>query len=309
MSFLGRTPKCGSRGTVQRCCPSGTSEITQSFRARDADGDGFLTLEEYSVGRARGRERNDDTRRLDKAIFDAYDADGDGRLSLAEYTKLFTEVNGDVFISSKLIFESADADGDGMLNEAEHDAAIRSRFNEGLFPFDRIDTDVNGGITLLEFRRAGFGVPVDRDGDGRIDRDEFMANVIITIGRSNEAAALFDAQTQADGTTTVSLDDAAQLWATALSSSLRPNSDAADTDGDGLITKDEFIASNSDLPPDVLREQTTLFFDFDTDGDMKVGFDEVLAVLGGYNPFSSKTRKSRRSARSTAAAAQTASWA
>jgi Ca2+-binding EF-hand superfamily protein len=322
MSFLGRTPKCGSRGTVQRCCPSGTSATTQSFRDRDTDGDGFLTLEEYGFGRARGRERNDDTRRLDKAIFDAYDADGDGLLSLAEYTKLSTEVNGDGFILSKLIFDSADADGNKSLTEGEYDAARRSVFEDSsAFPFAFFDTDGNGSLTLREFNRAIFPVPLSVQGDvngslGLVTSDDFLDAVSSSnvVSDFREAAALFrNAQSFPLGVTaTVSKDEAAQLWTAAVRSSfLARLGPAVDADGDGFVSAEEAAAAffPPDLPPQVISELAATFVrETDTDGDMRVSIDEAVAKLvteaANPNPFTSNAggKRSRRARATTATA-------
>ena len=93
-------------------------EITAIFKALDTNGDGKVTREEYSANKVAIIYRNVDGR--------------SGNLTF-EQTKL-----------SRSFFDAADVDHDGTLSPVEIVDAL---------PFEAVDTDRNGYITLDELRR------------------------------------------------------------------------------------------------------------------------------------------------------------
>jgi hypothetical protein len=85
--------------------------IRRRFRRIDANGDGYLTVEEYLAGLPPGHD--DEAKHL-TARFRAMDADHDGRVSVDEMV---------VFVRRRVI-RNADANGDGVLTREEFEAAI-----------------------------------------------------------------------------------------------------------------------------------------------------------------------------------------
>lgn len=92
---------------------------TTRFTKADADGDGFLSLEEMNAkGLEMAKKRVADRSAM---MLERMDTDKDGKLSLAEM-----EAAKDKGPRGKMggkMFDRADADGDGAISKAEFDAA------------------------------------------------------------------------------------------------------------------------------------------------------------------------------------------
>jgi len=119
------------------------------------------------------------------------DADGDGKLSRDEWLELFLKLDadGDEALTVKEVLsglmgnrgrgqmgerlKKMDADGDGAISREEFQGPPQF--------FDRLDQDADGMISKDEMAaigsRGGQGakgrVPWDKDGDGKVSREEF----------------------------------------------------------------------------------------------------------------------------------------
>jgi Ca2+-binding EF-hand superfamily protein len=305
MSFLGRAPKCSSRAVLRRCCapsrvvvPTKQTQVqatTQAhdggrvdkdhtsvsvlkeFRRRDTDQDGFLTLEEYSVGRARGRPRTQDTRRMDKTIFDKYDADGDNLLSPSEYSRLDDEIGNGGLVLLGLAFASVDEDGDGIISGIEFFRALRGIFvNVSVDLLNRLDVDDDDMLSLRDFQRgSSFNVvSIDPDGDGRVQLDDFLDAVFVggLVDERRDLLRMFNEQRDRDNTVSISQATAMlEIVGQRISRDSTGRFTAAfDIDRDGLVAADEFLNA-------------------DTDGDMRVSANEygsyLYANYRARNPF------------------------
>ncbi|MFH8561430.1 EF-hand domain-containing protein [Streptomyces sp. NPDC017988] len=154
------------------------------FSMLDVDGDGVISRQEYLARPERAAEalgRADDDPLLSLArtahdrVFASMDADQDGRVTFAEYEawaggEAFDEVCRPALGS---LFDLADADSDGHLDQAEFTRLRHALGN----PADNA--------------RAAFDA-LDEDGDGRIDRDAYLAQIrsFVTDGFSPMARAL-----------------------------------------------------------------------------------------------------------------------
>jgi Ca2+-binding EF-hand superfamily protein len=127
--------------------------------------------------------------------FEAADADGRGTLTRKQV--------GDVPALAAL-FSLADRDGDGTLTDKELDAfldlhalgaggfATLAVTDQGLGLFDLLDEDGDGRLSLRELHSAWDRLQTfDRDGDGKLGRDEFphRLRLRLTPGKAADAAA------------------------------------------------------------------------------------------------------------------------
>lgn len=186
------------------------------FTRLDADHDGFIGRAEFVDRRLPQSNlpsaRVEDLRRTLLARFAALDANGDGRISQAEYTAngrlLFQRLDrdGDGRITraefldptgaaarpadpGARIFGLLDRNGDGVITRDEMDAARKAAF-------ERLDANRDGHLDEAEFaarnpepdtpiappevesrqKRDPRFVQLDRNGDGRLSLDEYLAD-------------------------------------------------------------------------------------------------------------------------------------
>ena len=164
------------------------AQMKMLHAAMDADGDELVSLEEASR-LVRGL-RTAVAWQQAMAIMQTMDASKDGFLSLPELREdlrhfRVPDSRKDAFVDS---FASFDEDGDGLLSSDE----VLPLFNF-MFPFQKLDTNHNGALSLSEFRAIAApklaGAPpaeiakskaeskaifaaLDVDGDGRLDGKE-----------------------------------------------------------------------------------------------------------------------------------------
>ncbi|MBI3271714.1 MAG: EF-hand domain-containing protein [Planctomycetes bacterium] len=158
-------------------CPEDGRE---RFRELDRDGDGFVTRAEAGRG-AVGRDGQPARERADlKAKLRKLDRNGDGRISRTECPE-----------EALPAFPSLDADADGTVSFAEAEAAqasgLLARLREGMNKFREVDRDGDGIVTREEFplqAPVGFN-ELDEDGDGGI----VVADVLAFVGHKYSAPA------------------------------------------------------------------------------------------------------------------------
>ena len=158
-------------------------------------------------------------------------------------------------------------------------------------PFDKVDTDSNGAISLEEFTAALNKLPsaadsaasdtaandlfkqIDTDGDGQISKDEASAFKSKLSAQLQAMMLLFQEQNGTDAAAT------AQAGVTG------PSADdiftKLDADGNGSISKDEFTAAlqNRHQSDGVGDRAAKLFDKIDTNGDGSISKDENQAFL------------------------------
>jgi len=110
--------------------------LKRIFKHLDADGDGFLTEDEYTR-----RARFGDPEKA-RHIFHASDADRDGKVTEAEYV-----ANRIVTDKAKEVFAWINSNGDAVMTRREVAACVDRVFEE-------MDSDTDGRVTIPEFMRA-----------------------------------------------------------------------------------------------------------------------------------------------------------
>jgi Ca2+-binding EF-hand superfamily protein len=232
----------------------------QTFRDRDKNHDGVLTLEEYG-----GHPGN----------FRAIDANGDGVLSYDEFVNRYREgnenapaqvpgnpqVTGEVPLTPVDAFATMDRNGNGVIDRGEwrsplapasfarldrnHDGVVtRDEFASPL-PFDSaearfgaMDVNNNGYINRNEWRGESLSFDaVDRNGDNRITMDEYLSR-----GAGYGYGTLDSRFAQ--------LDRNRKGWISRGEwRGERLSFDAVDRNGDNRITRDEYLQQGADGYP------------------------------------------------------------
>ncbi|XP_010537496.1 PREDICTED: probable calcium-binding protein CML27 [Tarenaya hassleriana] len=148
-----------------------------------------------------------------KKVFDQFDANGDGKISAVELGNVMKAM-GTPYTEAELqrVMEDVDVDRDGFINLDEFSALCRSSSSaseaaaELRDAFDLYDADRNGLISAAELHlvlnRLGMSCsvddcvrmigPVDSDGDGNVNFDEFqkmMTSSSLIAGNGNAGSA------------------------------------------------------------------------------------------------------------------------
>ncbi|CAN8292683.1 unnamed protein product [Cochlearia groenlandica] len=126
-----------------------------------------------------------------KKVFDQFDSNGDGKISVHELGGVFKAM-GTSYTETELnrVLEEVDTDRDGFINIDEFSALCRSSSSASEIrdAFDLYDHDKNGLISAAELHQVlnSLGMscsvddctkmigPVDADGDGNVNFEEFQ---------------------------------------------------------------------------------------------------------------------------------------
>ncbi|KAJ4916089.1 putative calcium-binding protein CML27 [Raphanus sativus] len=144
-----------------------------------------------------------------KKVFDQFDSNGDGKISVTELGGVFKAM-GTSYTETELnrVLEEVDTDRDGFINVDEFSALCRSSSSASEIrdAFDLYDEDKNGLISAAELHkvlnRLGMSCsvedcarmigPVDADGDGNVNFEEFqkmMTSSSLANNSSNNGSA------------------------------------------------------------------------------------------------------------------------
>ena len=149
---------------------------------------------------------------------------------------------------------------------------------------------IDGGMgDLSSIMWQSFLKNADKDGDGKISKDEFMANATQNGNSSTNAADLFSKlDTNGDGFIDETESKAAftkmHHHGHHHKTDLTQMFQDADKDGNGQISSEEFKAMN--LPGISDSNAATLFKNADTNGDNSLSLDEFKTMMSERDSFS-----------------------
>ncbi|MBY5425029.1 EF-hand domain-containing protein [Rhizobium leguminosarum] len=198
-------------------------------------------------------------------------------VSSYSYSKYPTSASEEILSSNTV--SSAKATKSGQLDEDTSSSADKLLSQLMTLSMNRFsDQSVSG-----EDEDGGEGMDVaqlDSDGDGYVTKAEFVA-ARPSDATEDQAGTLFDSF---DSESTGSLSVDALAEAMSAQQSQRPGGDDLasllsdlDTDGDGSISKDEFVAGR---PFDVTEDQAgTLFDSFDSEGAGSLSVDALTEAM------------------------------
>ncbi|MGO6969595.1 EF-hand domain-containing protein [Rhizobium leguminosarum] len=198
-------------------------------------------------------------------------------VSSYSYSKYPTSASEEILSSNTV--SSAKATKSGQLDEDTSSSADKLLSQLMTLSMNRFSDQSASG----EDEDAGEGMDVaqlDSDGDGYVSKAEFVASRPSDV-TEDQANTLFDSF---DSESTGSLSVDALAEAMSAQQSQRPGGgDLAsllsdlDTDGDGSISKDEFVAGR---PSDVTEDQAgTLFDSFDSEGAGSLSVDALTEAM------------------------------
>ena len=161
------------------------------FARLDANGDGKVTLEEFSTAMAKRFGTTGSADRPDAAtVFQKTDADKDGSITLDEFKSAFKAMRppsaggpqgaggpppsggkGDAAASAETqkVFDEMDTNKDGKVSLEELTAALKKRAEENRQPTDGTSASESASETKTLF------AAVDSDGDGSITQQELTS--------------------------------------------------------------------------------------------------------------------------------------
>ena len=215
------------------------AELSEIWRALDADGDDEVTKEELQAAlKRRGTAQDKRVKKLFSGkcyAFEQLDQDGNGKITKAEFFSMF-------YVESKLaqLFKVADTDANGCLSKAEVKKLIEA------YP----------EVAVLMNRRGGncdFYVTeqFDQDSDGMISLNEFMRKL-----HSNQTVVELFTELDKDGSGTISKQEVAEglkanhaLMGKFKRVGIKKNTvfEQLDLNGDGTVTLKEFMARLKNL--------------------------------------------------------------
>ncbi|MGO8245410.1 EF-hand domain-containing protein [Rhizobium leguminosarum] len=198
-------------------------------------------------------------------------------VSSYSYSKYPTSASEEILSSNTV--SSAKATKSGQLDEDTSSSADKLLSQLMTLSMNRFSDQSASG----ENEDGGEGMDVaqlDSDGDGYVSKAEFVAARPSDV-TEDQANTLFDSF---DSESTGSLSVDALAEAMSAQQSQRPGGDDLasllsdlDTDGDGSISKDEFVAGR---PSDVTEDQAgTLFDSFDSEGAGSLSVDALTEAM------------------------------
>lgn len=155
--------------------------LRETFTALDANGDGLLTLKELrdALGQSGLTKTNSDL----QSIMEGVDADGSGVIDYTEFLAATLDTRS--YLSEDICwtaFSVFDLDGDGKITQEE----LRQVLDQG--QVEEVVGHQNASQILKD---------IDRNGDGTIDFEEFMAMMRARTGTADISAARSPAQSPA----------------------------------------------------------------------------------------------------------------
>lgn len=266
-------------------------DINAIFIVGDTNLDGEIDEEEFSklmvpsihdiVAKFRYAYRSvDDV----KKVFQSMDSNGDGAIDKGEMHKALTNYKFNFSAQEvDIVFQHGDEDGNGEVDFEEFmylmcpdSATIINKFrkeyktiNEVKAAFNKFDKNQDGGLEKAELARMMFATGLsysdmevdaimnlgDKDGDGEIDLEEFLALM-------TPAASVTLDKIRADITC---IDEVKSLFK------------AIDADGDGMLTKEEMMNSPGCKFD---KEQVNALYEVgDSDGDGVLDMGEFIAIM------------------------------
>jgi Ca2+-binding EF-hand superfamily protein len=224
------------------------------FTILDQDRDGKLTLNEF-------------TKRPPQARFLEYDRDGDGILSAAEYQYQASEPTLSAARAGG-IFQAMDQNGDSKVSYEEY----QRRWGLAKVMFLWRDASGDGRLSLEELVKGSGELPkngqgpkalaaMDANHDGVLDEKEYAARM--------QVESFFRQDANGDGV----LEEKEYLvWSHTAAEIAAKRAEFAqrDTDRDGRLSLEEFVAVVDNSPEAVFRRR-------DTSGDGKLSLEEYLA--------------------------------
>ncbi len=238
-----------------------------------------------------------DPSEMAKSLFTTTDTDGDGVITNTELSSALgsmAQTNGSTGPDAEELFSTLDADGDGAITEEEHETGLASLHKDlasqswmtsmqmsmsSSMPsaedlFASTDADSSGGISLEELQTAlkskgdGNGPSaeelfstLDADGDGVITETEHSEG--LASMKQPQGTPPMGPPPSEDEEDTTSLVD--ELFA------------QTDTDGDGILDKDELSSSLSGTDTASLLEN--FFNTFDTESSGTITQSEITDIL------------------------------
>lgn len=146
-------------------------DANRRFAMLDTDKDDFITFNEYarSMGLDDDPVMYEDYVERDRVKFRAADEDGDGKLSKTEFS-FFMYPEQHQFMSNHVVgefLEHHDDDHDGSISLKEFTAVYHPHLSAGA-----------GEPNWLQDEKDNFKEHLDKNGDGKLDRDELTAWII-----------------------------------------------------------------------------------------------------------------------------------
>jgi Ca2+-binding EF-hand superfamily protein len=223
------------------------AELSEIWRALDADGDDEVTKEELQTAlKRRGTAEDKRVKKLGKLYsFEQLDQDRNGKISKSEFFSMF-------YVESRLaqLFKVADTDANGCLSKAE----VKKLIDD--YPEVAVLIDRRGG-KAAHYVTEQF----DEDSDGMISLNEFMRKL-----HSNQTVVELFTELDKDGSGTISKQEVAEgLKANeALMGKFKKVGikqvmvfEQLDLNGDGTVTLKEFMARLKNLEKNELSRRAS----------------------------------------------------
>ncbi len=254
----------------------------EKFRARDNNGDGFLTPDEHlgtepNAKSAAKPAAQTDSGRQPGQLFKQSDADANGQVTLEEVHAIAPK-----FPEER--FKELDKNGDGAISGEE---VPRARPQTGAPEkpgidalFARADNDRDGKVT---FEELGVVAPkitkekfakLDKNSDGALTKDELPRP---STGEKEQAVALLARKADADHNGKVTYEEMLAVTPNLT----RERFDRMDTNKDGVLSPDDRAQAQKDSKEGV-DDGVKKLMACDANSDGKVTFEELTTAKPGF---------------------------